>query len=250
MSATDVNLSSEHVEYLQKNIHLAEALMGRIEAAIDTQRNNLCEGLEDLATNGGDQSQIESLYQAIKASVKLDLENRCHLQTLKDLKQTMGPYYIQDNLESMVDDFEKDLRKKKDSITDAKVQGHEWTTEALEILREKLPEKYGGDDDASKDSDQDFTIDNVKESYMCSLTLRLFDQPLKNKDCSHRFNKDGIYGLLAKNNNKTIRCPTTGCGANITKASLIKDSKFERGMKRALRVQAMEGGEEDIEIIP
>lgn len=112
---------------------------------------------------------------------------------------------------------------------------------------------------AAEDSDDDIQIAKEKISTKCPLTLQEFVDPVTSRKCPHSFEKQAIMGMIdspqnmvrvggsgsrgARDGQRAVQCPVTGCQSMITATDLHADAVLKR---KILRIQrANRAAEED-----
>jgi len=113
-------------------------------------------------------------------------------------------------------------------------------------LQQTIPREDGDDDDA----DDDILIGGATHDYKCPLTLKLLEDPVTSEKCKHSFSREAIHSLFA--NDRTTRCPATGCRAGLTKADLKTNKDLAQRVKvyaRRLREREQQNAQEAEEVI-
>ncbi|KNC75817.1 hypothetical protein SARC_11666, partial [Sphaeroforma arctica JP610] len=178
---------------------------------------------------------IESLYEAIQGSSKLDLVNKCHISTLQKLDgEVQSTNFTLDQFETRVKEFDTDFQNNiTDTVTDHKVDSHEWTQESLAFLKEQFPHKYNVDVNSELESDEDIVVGPATQDFKCKITQMLMKDPMKNSVCGHRYSKAGIMQMIGEH--PSIKCPIGGCGKTVRRNTLQHDPRFEKILKRFQR---------------
>mmetsp|Transcript_24657 Transcript_24657/g.40159 ORF Transcript_24657/g.40159 Transcript_24657/m.40159 type:complete len:292 (-) Transcript_24657:275-1150(-) len=120
-------------------------------------------------------------------------------------------------------------------------EDHDLSRELREALGEKVPKKKsrpsrGGDDDEDDLEIVHNRTDDIT-SLKCPVTGLLFENPVRNKVCSHTYDKAGLAQLL---NNRKYNCPIPGCSnKSLSLSQVEEDEEMILKVKRyKVRVEA------------
>ncbi|KAL3764065.1 hypothetical protein ACHAW5_000540 [Stephanodiscus triporus] len=122
-----------------------------------------------------------------------------------------------------------------------------------EALGEKIKKKKrsrssrGGDDD-DDDDDDDLEIVRNKDdvhALKCPITGMLFENPVRNKVCSHVYDKAGLAQLLSM---RKTTCPMPGCSnRSLSLAQVEEDEQMKLKVKRHRTRELAERRKRDLE---
>ena len=88
------------------------------------------------------------------------------------------------------------LQNRKDQWTEAQIE----EDDTLKAMREELGEEASGpaagDDD--DDDDDDVVTMQVEESFVCPITTKTLEEPVRSAKCKHYYEKKAIFAILKK----------------------------------------------------
>ena len=96
---------------------------------------------------------------------------------------------------------------------------------------------YQNDQD-SDEEDLSGRIEYTEANFICPISRKKFQEPVKSQKCNHYYEKKCIYDLLKKSRNS--KCPVPGCRHDVRSGDLEVDPKFLRLMKRFFQKKAVE----------
>lgn len=83
------------------------------------------------------------------------------------------------------------------------------------------------------DEDVDMIVAETRQSTVCQLTQRPFENPVKNPDCGHVYSQAAIVNMIR---GAAAACPIAGCRKTVRTALLVPDTemilRLERSQKR------------------
>jgi len=79
--------------------------------------------------------------------------------------------------------------------------------------------------------DDDLVVATQVESYICPLTQKPFERPMKNINCNHSYSEEAIKSYISQAHRLSLPCPQTGCRATVDLASLTFNKVLDRQMK-------------------
>lgn len=93
------------------------------------------------------------------------------------------------------------------------------------------------------------TTSNTGSRFMCPITRKYLQTPMKNRNCGHHYSKSAIEEVLKSNRKAVTSCPVAGCSAKVTLSSIEEDLDMERQIARYMKKnpQKESDSEEEIE---
>ncbi|KAL7551195.1 hypothetical protein ACHAWF_014393 [Thalassiosira exigua] len=131
-----------------------------------------------------------------------------------------------DNAAADAPDYERSINEAVDRVRQRgendpsriAVQDHEWTLEVRREIGEKIQKKsresQGGEDD-----EDDLEIVHNRVDDVNALKCPITENPLKNKQCGHTYDRAGLNQLLGA---RKHTCPVLGCSNNSEEDEEIK----------------------------
>jgi len=172
------------------------------------------------------------------AELKRELDD--NMQVLKDIENKVKTQQAGALPGGVVTYANTRLQNRKGQWTDEQIE----EDEILVAMREELGEPAEG---AADDDDDDIMTMQVEESFVCPITTKTLEEPVRNAKCKHYYEKHAILQILNKGNPFT--CPNIGCSQTVVKSDL-KDAlditrKIARLAKKKRLEEATQGGPAD-----
>lgn len=69
------------------------------------------------------------------------------------------------------------------------------------------------------------------QSLKCPITLQLLEKPVRNAGCPHVYSLEAIRQLIRHGGVEGIKCPVSGCEAEVSMASVREDKSMARRVR-------------------
>ena len=204
-----------------------EEIMGKcLEVAEDLNE------LED-----GEVRSHQTLRSSLLSFVKSDIRLKQMSQATQKCKTVMRQFSdsnnnAEDAAPDLVTLYNEELQNIKSHSTD-NPESHQALKDFDDI---KKPHPRGKQTSRPVEEPMDSSgliFSQIEEGIYCPITKKPFEDPVRNKLCSHCYSKAAICEILARKN--SIRCPVGGCTKQVTMPNLVPDRDLARRVKRKMK---------------
>ena len=203
-----------------------EEIMGKcLEVAEDLNE------LED-----GEVQGHQTLRSSLLSLVKSDITLTQMSEATHKCKTAIRQFYDSNNTEDATPDL---VKLYEEELQNIESHSHD-TAESHQALKDfddiKKPHPRGKQTSRAVEEPMDFSgviFSQVEEGLNCPITKKPFEDPVRNKLCSHCYSKAAICEIIGRKN--SIKCPVGGCNKDVTIPNLIPDRDLARRVKRKMK---------------
>eukprot|EP00162_Nutomonas_longa_P009083 comp19009_c0_seq2/m.35074 comp19009_c0_seq2/g.35074 ORF comp19009_c0_seq2/g.35074 comp19009_c0_seq2/m.35074 type:complete len:197 (-) comp19009_c0_seq2:10-600(-) len=172
----------------------------------------------------------DEFTRAFEEQLKMFEQVRCYLGRFLDIADSAKKTHISENRKKrdVLDDIAKKMNELKESlnpVSEIALDGP--GKNALKRFREKMTEagsllfRENGEDDG-------LALVSASDNFICPITKREFQDPVKSTQCGHSYSREGVNMLFS---GKTkIKCPV--CKKEMEKKDIEEDVEMITKMKR------------------
>ncbi|XP_072029944.1 E3 SUMO-protein ligase NSE2-like [Amphiura filiformis] len=196
----------------------------------------------DLAEAESDSNQLAELQQVMLDYAKMEQDLRVFTQAVDNVKTQIrhaDPNDVPD-MEKLLDAQLKDLEKQNSDDPEI-LQRHEKVKELKEKLWECQNPGENMPSEATEQTlgeDEDFVMTQAEIVTKCPITQQEMKDPVKNKLCSHNYEREAITAMLK--NRRSMKCPVSGCSNNrhVQNKDLEDNKDLKKYIERKNRMAA------------
>eukprot|EP00026_Physarum_polycephalum_P007983 Phypoly_transcript_08056.p1 GENE.Phypoly_transcript_08056~~Phypoly_transcript_08056.p1 ORF type:complete len:232 (-),score=56.16 Phypoly_transcript_08056:190-885(-) len=172
----------------------------------------------------GDEKRLQELEETMKEYIELEETIKLHKAALAAVKRHIN----QENMK--LGEAYKRARENDQEIPDYKQHGK------YKEFRQKVWQVKHPNDALPDQEDEDIVEmhTQTENDFICPLTRKELEDPVKNIPCGHTYSREAIVDYMKKGKSKRGKfpCPVAGCSGELTKETLEKDMELERQLRR------------------
>ncbi|XP_033726956.1 E3 SUMO-protein ligase NSE2-like isoform X1 [Pecten maximus] len=204
--------------------------MKTVEEYIDVGMETTIDVVQDLVENDKEnEAGVTELEAVMKSYIKMESDLHRFLEAVQQVRHKASKSRERLDLESLLD---KTLEELPEGNVELLCQDHE----KFKDFKERILEIQNPEDESvpalagsSSTVDDDVAMTQPEVNTRCPYTGMEMKNPVKNKLCGHKYDKEGIMQHI-KNKGKRAKCPINGCGN--TKALDVNCLEEDRELKR------------------
>lgn len=196
----------------------------------------IAEDLNDLEEEDSEAvAHRTTLRSSLLSFAKSDLRLKRMSEATEECKSAMREFYnsnntAEDAVPNLVKVYDEELQRPHSSDS---AESHQMLKDFDNIL--KSPRSR---DKQTREVEEPMEVSGVifsqvEEALYCPITKKPFEDPVRNKLCSHCYSKAAICQILTRKN--AIKCPVGGCTKQVMMPNLIPDRDLARRVKRKLK---------------
>ncbi|XP_067952131.1 E3 SUMO-protein ligase NSE2-like [Watersipora subatra] len=174
-------------------------------------------------------------YRALlKEYIEMQQDSTIYTSCIEQVKQLINNSRIKsEDVTRKLDEFYAKSREKLPDVS---------TTEGYAAFERVVSSAQGAEQREFREG-EDLMVQEETQSFKCPYTGKQMVNPVKNINCGHSYEKDGII-VYIKQRGKRAKCPFAGCANQsfITQRSLVPDLKLKKEIERRNRQAAKQTG--------
>jgi len=169
------------------------------------------------------------------AEMKRELDDNMHV--LKDIENKVKTQQAGALPGGVIGYAKTRLQNRKDQWTEEQIE----EDADLKAMREELGEEATGGAAADDSDDDDVVTMQVEESFVCPITTKTLEDPVRSTKCKHYYEKNAIFAILKKHHaGNPFTCPNIGCNQTISKGDLKDAMDITRKIARVAKKKRLE----------
>ncbi|XP_029447875.1 E3 SUMO-protein ligase NSE2 isoform X2 [Rhinatrema bivittatum] len=191
----------------------------------------------DLIENGGDEVDINSMENVMIEYAAMDRELNQYIQSVEETI-----HQIKRDQPEKIPDLKALVKEKfsalQDRNTGADLRRNErylqFKDQLKEMRKQVGPLSDTDGEQPAEELDEDVTVTQTQMNFICPITQMEMKRPMKNKVCSHVYEKEAIIKMIQNRHqkNKKACCPKVGCSHSDMKITdLVPDAFLKRAIE-------------------
>ncbi|XP_060084975.1 E3 SUMO-protein ligase NSE2-like [Ylistrum balloti] len=212
--------------------------MKTVEEYIDVGMETTIDVVQDLVENDKEnEAGVAELEKVMKSYIKMESDLHRFLEAVQQVKHKASKSKERMDLESLLDKTLEELPKSNvEVLCHDHVKFQDFKERILEIQHPDESVPASALTGPSSTGDDDVAMTQPEINTRCPYTGMEMKNPVKNKACGHKYDKEGILQYI-KNKGKRAKCPINGCVnvKTLDASCLEEDRELKRYIERKQR---------------
>ncbi|CAG8526056.1 7901_t:CDS:2 [Ambispora leptoticha] len=180
------------------------------------------------------EEEVEPFDEAMKQLLDYEYELQNQKRIMENMRtrlfkrEQIACLIIPNLLEHYESEVNKKMREYEDTPDETKYHQNpnylEFRQKIWEVKHPDAPMPPIGREE--ENGDDDVIISTERQSLICPLTTKIFEEPMTSTKCRHSFSKNAILAYIRANSQ--AKCPTPGCDKILTENDIKLDKSLAR----------------------
>ncbi|XP_051879118.1 E3 SUMO-protein ligase NSE2 [Pristis pectinata] len=189
-----------------------------------------------LTEHEGNEEEVSKMENLMLDYVSMDRELEQFIQAVEDVTNQVKqerPEQLPD-LKSLVDkrfNELKNLNKDEDLL---KTDKYLHFKSQLNEMKKQVGAESQNENTSANEIDEDIAVTQSQRNFICPITQREMECPVKNKVCGHSYEEEAIIKIIQTKHKqrKKARCPVVGCdNGDVNQSDLSMDTTLRRAIE-------------------